>query len=313
MEEEFLSRARPRIPERRARGSGLIIGAALLSFAVGAVATGYVAWQGGLDFLPGFGDAAPESAQINAHQPLLASSPEERPSASASEAKAAADAAEKVEQVAQQQGGIEARVVAVEQRLDQLALQAQAVSGNAARSEALLVAFAARRAIERGNDLGGLADQLKLRFSDAQPNAVNTLIEAAKAPITLDQLVARLDGLSTDLTNADSGELSWRWLKGELASLFVVRHEATPSPQPVKRMERARLFLESGRVGAAAAEVSNLPGADTPEARRWIADARRYAAAQDALDLLETTAISDEARLRDGQGNRVRQPSPVRP
>lgn len=307
MEEEFLSRARPRTSERRAGGSGLIIGAALLSFAVGAVATGYVAWQGGLDFLPGFADAPQQPALPDARQPLLASG------TGTGDAQAAADAAEKVEQVAQQQGGIEARVAAVEQRLDQLALQAQAVSGNAARSEALLVAFAARRAIERGNDLGGLADQLKLRFGDAQPNAVRTLIEAAKAPVTLDQLVARLDGLSPDLTSIDNGELSWRWLKSELSGLFVVRHEATPSPQPVKRMERARLFLESGRVGAAAAEVSNLPGADSPEGQRWIGDARRYAAAQDALDLLETTAISDEARLRDGQGNRVAQPSPVLP
>ncbi|WP_336978348.1 hypothetical protein [Altererythrobacter fulvus] len=311
MEEDFLSRARPRSPERRGSGSGLLIGAVLVSFLVGVGATGYVAWQGGLDFLPGIGDAAQDTSQPADRQPLLASAP--TPGASASDAQAAAQAAEKVEQVAQQQGGIEARVVAVEQRLDQLSLQAQSVAGNAARSEALLVAFASRRSIERGQPLGSLADQLKLRFGDAHPNAVRTVIEAAKSPVTLDQLVARLDGLAPDLTRRSSSEISWARLKREFSELFVVRHEATPSPQPLKRMERAHLFLESGRVAAAAAEVSNLPGADSPDALRWIADARRYAAAQDALDRLETAAISDEVRLRDGQGRPVQQPSPIRP
>ncbi|KPL68207.1 hypothetical protein SZ64_08775 [Erythrobacter sp. SG61-1L] len=309
MEEDFLSRARSRSPERR--GSGLLIGAVLASFLVGVAGTGYIAWKGGLDFLPGTGEAVQETPAPLDRQPLLASEPS--PSASASESKAAAQAVEKVEQVAQQQGGIEARVVAMEQRLDQLSLQAQSVAGNAARSEALLVAFASRRSIERGQPLGSLADQLKLRFGDAHPNAVRTVIEAAKSPVTLDQLVARLDGLAPELTTSSSPELSWGRLKREFAELFVIRHEATPSPQPVKRMERAHLFMESGRVAAAAAEVSNLPGADSPDALRWIADARRYAAAQDALDRLETAAISDEVRLRDGQGRLVQQRSPIQP
>lgn len=310
MEEEFPNRARPRIAERRAGGSGLLIGAAILSFAVGVAATGYVAWQGGLNFLPGFKQSAPEASPSDGRQPLLASQPGGNAPTSS---EAAAQTAEKMEQVAQQQGGIEARVVALEQRLDQLSLQAQSVAGNSARSEALLIAFSTRRAIERGRDLDGLADQLKLRFGDAHPNAVRIVIEAAKTPVTLDQLVARLDGLSPELMDTSGGKLSWTQIKRELSELFIVRHEATPSPQPVKRMERARMFLETGRIAAAAAEVSNLPGADSAPARRWIADARRYAAAQDALDLLETTAISDEARLRDGQGRPVMQPSPVKP
>jgi len=306
MEEEFLNRARPRTPERRTGGSGLLIGAAILSFAVGVAATGYVAWQGGLDFLPGFDKTAPEAPPSDGRQLLLASQQD-------ASAASGAQAVQKMEQVAEQQGGIEARVVALEQRLDQLSLQAQSVAGNSARSEALLIAFSTRRAIERGRELGGLADQLKLRFGDAHPNAVRIVIEAAKTPVTLDQLVARLDGLSPELMDTSGGRLSWTQIKRELSELFIVRHEATPSPQPVKRMERARMFLETGRIAAAAAEVSNLPGADSAPARRWIADARRYAAAQDALDLLETTAISDEARLRDGQGRPVMQPSPVKP
>ena len=46
-----------------------------------------------------------------------------------------------------------------------------AASGNAARAEGLLIAFSARRTLERGNDLGYLGDQLRLRFGDAEANA----------------------------------------------------------------------------------------------------------------------------------------------
>lgn len=95
----------------------------------------------------------------------------------------------------------------------------------------------------------------------------------------------------------------------EIAQLFVVRTEDTPSPRAESRLERARLFLESGRTEAAMAEVQNMPNA--AEASAWIADAERYARAERALELLETTAILEPRLLRDGTGNRVEQPSPV--
>jgi len=55
--------------------------------------------------------------------------------------------------------------------------------------------------------------------------------------------------------------------------------------------------------------VSNMPNA--PEAADWIADARRYAAARDALDMLEKSAIMDPRELRDGAGQAIQQPSPA--
>ena len=217
--------------------------------------------------------------------------------------------AERVEQVAEQQGGLDQRVAALEQRIARLNLRAAAAAGNAARAEGLLISFAARRAIERGAPLGYLGDQLRLRFGDALPNAVQTVLAAGENPITLDQLLARLDGLAPVLsqTPADEGMLSW--LGSELSQLFVVRREETPSPRAESRLQRARLFLESGRTEAAISEVRNLPNAG--EAAEWIADAERYAAAQRALELLETTAILEPRELRDGAGNPVEQPSPV--
>ncbi len=307
MEQDLLSQARKSHTASdggRTRTMLLIAGAAFL---LGASLTGYLAWRGEFPFpvaereqLGVVGAVTPRPADISA---------EPTPSPSASGAQQAAEAVQAVEIVAHQQGGLDARVVAMEQRIDQLNLQAQAAMGNAARAEGLLIAFAARRAIERGEPLGYLADQLKLRFEDARPNSVQTILAAAENPVTLDQLIARLEGLAPMLAKGADHQVSWARLMDELSNLFVIRRETSPSPQPERRLDRARLFLESGRIEAAVAEVRNLPGAD--EAQQWIADAERYAAAQRALDRLETAAILEPRELRDGSGRRVQQPSPA--
>ena len=284
-----------------------ILGAVVAAFLLGAALVAYLAWRGEGPLSFTGTEETGQGAQTG--DELLALAQEPTPSPSASEAEAAAEAVEAVEKVAEQQGGLEQRLVAMEQRLDQLNLQTQAAAGNAARAEGLLIAFATRRAIERGAPLGYLADQLKLRFGDARPNAVQTIIEAAEKPVTLDQLLARLEGLAPKLANEATQEVSWEWFKRELGEMFVVRRETAPSPQPQRRLERARLFLETGRAEAAVAEVRNLPGAE--EGRSWIADAERYAAAQRALDLLETTAILEPRELRDASGDRVEQRSPA--
>lgn len=221
------------------------------------------------------------------------------------EAAQARQAVERVERVVEQQGGLDARVAAMEQRLTRLDLQSQAAAGNATRAEGLLIAFAARRALERGAPLGYLEDQLRLRFGDAQPNAVDTVIEAGRDPVTLDNLLARLDALSETITDSPSNEGVAEWLNRELSELFVIRREGTPSPMAERRLERARLFLQSGRAKAALSEVQNLPNAQG--AANWMSDVERYAKAQQAIELLETTAVLDRQNLRDGHGTRVDQ------
>ena len=224
-------------------------------------------------------------------------------------AEEARQAVEQVEQVVEQQGGLDSRIVAMEQRLTQLDLQSQAAAGNAARSEALLIAFASRRALERGQPLGYLADQLRLRFGEDRPNAVQTVIDAAQSPVTLVQLLAQLEGLAPALTDAPDGEGAFTRIGRELSELFVVRREDTASPVAERRLERARQFLESGQIEAAVSEVRNLPNAVA--AQDWMDDAERYAAAQRALETLETAAVLDPRELRDSEGAPVEQRSPV--
>lgn len=284
-------------PIRRRTQTRALIGLGLGTFLLGAAATWVLAGSPGMHSFDLFTvkDEAPAAAPT-----AVAPSPT---------AASAQPAAAELEQMAEQQGGLDQRVAAMEQRLARLDLQSQAAAGNAARAEGLLVTFAARRSLERGVPLGYLADQLRLRFGDAQPNAVRTVIEVSRNPVTLDRLIARLDGLAPELAQAPPEEGLWSSLTRELGDLFVVRHESSPSPQPRRRLERARLFLESGRADAAIAEVRNLPGAQA--AADWIADATRYAAAQQALELLETAALLEPRELRDAEGERVVQPSPV--
>jgi hypothetical protein len=275
--------------------------AALLSFLLGGALVGWVVWynvQGGRN-----GTARPVAA-VSAGAETAGATPDANvptPLAQTIDAKKAEQA---VERVAEQQGGLDQRLAAAEQRLTQLDLQAQAAAGNAARAESLLIAFATRRAVERGAELGYLSDQLRLRFGDQWPNAVSTIIEFSRNPVRLDQLTARLEGLGPSLRDSSEGP-SWDSFKRELGQLFVVRRESTPSPQPQRRLERARWALEQGRFQNAIDEVKGMPGASKAEA--WIKDAERYKKAMEALEVIETAAVLDQRGLRDGAGNPVRQ------
>ena len=293
--------------------------AATAAFIAGGALVGYVVWYNltpeepqvaAADTPPALPDAQPVDAEPSASPSMqITASPSPLAQAVAAlEEGNPEGAAEVVNRVAEQQGGIDQRLAAAEQRLARLDLQAQAAAGNAARAEGLLIAFATRRAVERGAELGYLADQLRLRFSDQWPNAVNTIISFARNPIRIDNLTARLDGLGPQLVERNEA-MSWARFRREVGQLFVIRRESTPSSQPERRLERARIALEQGRYQNAIDEIRGLPGAE--QAESWIADAERYKAAMEALEVIETAAVLDQSGLRDGAGNVVRQPSPI--
>ncbi|MEY4160359.1 MAG: hypothetical protein RLZZ136_980 [Pseudomonadota bacterium] len=292
MADEFFTRtpsAQPSAPRGGSGGKGLAF-AIVLAFLLGAGGVGYLAWAGLLLQHP----------TVTAPQITKTITPVAAPDTSN-----AADQA-----VAIKQSALDVRLAALEQRLTHIDLRTEAAAGNSARAEGLLVALAARRALDRGVPLGLLEDQLRLRFADAQPRAVETLIETGRKPVTKDQLLAGLDALSPSLSATPAAQLgTWQRISNELASLFVVRHETSPSPAPANRLDRARYALEAGRISDAIAEVQRLPGA--ADAADWIAEARRYGAARDALDLIETTALLDTQSLRDGAGKPVQQSTPV--
>ena len=181
------------------------------------------------------------------------------------------------------------RVGDLEDRLSRINVQAQAASGNATRAEGLLIAFAARRALDTGSSLGYIRQQLQLRFGDALPNAVRIVMQTSDEPVTLEQLQSELDEIGDRLTVGGGQQALWPSIKREVSELFVLRREGTPSPAPSQRLLRARRFTEAGNIAAAIAEVEKLPNQE--EAASWLRQARRYARARDALDRIENAAI----------------------
>lgn len=189
-----------------------------------------------------------------------------------------------------------ARVRDLEQRMARISVSAEAASGNAARAEGLLVAFAARRALDRGVALGYIEGQLRDRFGDSQPREVATVIAAARQPITLEELQISLNELGPELAGGGADASWWDGFRREMSELFVIRKAGTPSPAPTERLSRAKRRLAGGQVDAALAEVARMPG--RAKAENWMAASRRYIEARRALDAIETAAILSPRTIR---------------
>lgn len=182
-----------------------------------------------------------------------------------------------------------ARMLDVEQRLTRVAVAAQSAAGYANRAEAMMIAFAARRALDSGAPLGYVEGQLRLLFGDAQPKAVATIINAAAEPVTLSDLRAGLERIATIEAQGGPDENWWTALINELRDLAVIRSAGTPPPAPEQRIARARLYVESGQIERAIDEISALR--QQPVTARWLEQARRYKEAHRALDVIEAAAI----------------------
>ncbi|HTH29413.1 MAG TPA: hypothetical protein VL918_13225 [Sphingobium sp.] len=181
-----------------------------------------------------------------------------------------------------------ARMAELEQRMARITVAAQAASSNANRAEAILTAFAARRALDTGHPLGYVENALRARFGDAQPKAVATIVNAAAEPVTLADLRLGLHDIDP-VSRARRSEDWWTGFWRELRGVAVLRRAGTPPPEPGQRLERALRAIDKGQVDAAIAEMSALP--PQPRLARWLEKARRYNEAHRALDVIEAAAI----------------------
>ena len=186
------------------------------------------------------------------------------------------------------------RIEEIESRLRQVENAAERVEGSAGRADGLLVAFAARRAIDRGVELGYLEPLLLERFGATQPRAVSTIVSGARSPVRLGELIAEYRQLGPELRSSAPDEGWWAEFKKEMGSLISVRRADRPSTTPDARYSRALEHLSDGEVDAALAETMRLPGAT--RADEWTAKARRYVAVQRALDEIETAALLGRTR-----------------
>lgn len=194
--------------------------------------------------------------------------------------------------LAAREAALSAQLGALEARLPAIAADVATAGARAGHAEALLVASAARRALDRGVPLGRLEDQLRFRFGATNPRAVRTIIQAARTPVTLEDLRLAFDAITPELRSGGDGGV-FPALRRELGALVVLRRSNSPSPMPAERAARARRLLDSGQVEAALAEAQTMPGAG--RAGNWIGAARRYVEARRALDALEDAAVAAPA------------------
>jgi hypothetical protein len=181
------------------------------------------------------------------------------------------------------------RIADLEARLSRVESATARAEGSAGRADALVIAFAARRAIDRGVALGYLENLLTARFGQAHQHAVATVITASRQPVRLDDLSAEYDSLGPDLRSGGPQDSWWTNFRRELGELVEIHSVERPAQNPEARYQRARQYLAAGDVDKALAETMRLPGA--ARVGDWIAKARRYIAAHRALDEIESAAL----------------------
>lgn len=181
------------------------------------------------------------------------------------------------------------RIASLETRLSQVENATQRAEGSAGRADALVVAFAARRAIDRGVALGYLENLLVARFGQQHQAAVATIITASHQPVRLNALIDEYQTLGPDLRRGGPQDSWWMNFKREVGSLIEVHRATRPAVNVEARYNRALQRLSAGDVDQALAETMRLPGA--ARAGDWATKARRYIAAHRALDEIESAAL----------------------
>jgi hypothetical protein len=182
-----------------------------------------------------------------------------------------------------------ARVTELESRVAALQNATQRAEGFAGRADALVVAFAARRAVDRGVALGYLEPLLVERFAGQHRAAVATIITDSRQPVRLSDLIEQYETLGPELRSGGPQDNWWTNFRRELGTLVEVHRAERPATNPEARYNRALQQLSAGDVDQALAETMRLPGAQ--RASDWTTKARRYIVAHRALDEIESAAL----------------------
>lgn len=259
----------PAQPPRSSSVRGLVI-FALICFAIGIAAMGWLLseWTPARNLLLGEAVITSPSAPT---VPEIPSAP----------APAISDA---------NQPSTEAHMAKIEEKLAIIDQQADSASTDAARAERMMIAFAARRAIERGTPLGYLEGALMRQFGNADAGAVSTIIKAGRAPVTLEQLEEGLDATRSNLMTSGAEPGWFRNLWRDVGNIAVIKQEGEDRLSPDQRFDRATQALERDRVEIAIREVQAMPGHGS--AKGWLDQASRYVQARRALDRLEAITLA---------------------
>lgn len=246
-----------------------------------ATAQELAAMQARLDSLE---TRAGESAQPAVNEPLPA------------DAAAPADQAQ-LAGVAEAQASIDTRLAELQAQVAELRARADASVAAAAegaeRAQTALLVAALRRAVDRGQHFDAYEPALRARFGDSHSNEVAALLALTHRPVSADQLAEALTRLAPAAERAEAeGRSWWESLQTGLAGVVAVRRADAAAADPQSQLRAAAARARAGDVEGALRLISALP----PAARRalggWMVDARRYAAASQALAALEVAALA---------------------
>ncbi|UUY01200.1 hypothetical protein [Sphingomonas sp. J315] len=204
------------VPTAPTRGNPMmmILGAVLVAFVTGLAVMAVVFRAG--DW---WGQAA--TAPVAVVQPPISAAPIAAPGMD-------------VATLAAREQVLAARLESLDARLKATDADARVAASYAGRAEAMMLVFGARRALERGQELGIIAGELRRRLGGAAPEAVATVIAASGEPITLEDLRVAFDQIAPRLSTSqpDDGWLSA--IQRELATLVIIRKQDAPSPPPAR-------------------------------------------------------------------------------
>lgn len=251
--------------KRMGWGGRLLVGLALILVGAAAAVWGLGHYQPAARFL----GIAPPPQAVPAPRPIVSPSP-----VAQAPATAPADSAQ---------------IAALEARLARVENATERAEGSAGRADALVIAFAARRAIDRGVALGYLENLLVGRFGPQHQAAVATVITASHQPVRLNDLISEYEALGPDLRRGGPQDGWWTNFKREMGSLVEVHRANRPAVNSEARYQQALQRLSTGDVDQALAETMRLPGA--ARASDWTGKARRYVAVHRALDEIESAAL----------------------
>jgi hypothetical protein len=221
---------------------------------------------------------AGEPSEPAVNEPVL---PEQAPLAGVAEVPASVDA---------RLAELQAQVAELRARADS---SVAAAAEGAERAQTALLVAALRRAVDGGQRFDAYEPALRARFGASHPDEVAALLALTRRPVSADQLAVALTRFAPTAERAEAeGRSWWESMRASLAGVVTVRRADAVAADPQSQLRAAAARVRAGDVEGA----MRLAGALPPAARRalggWMADARRYAAASQALAALEVAALA---------------------
>ena len=196
----------------------------------------------------------------------------------------------------------EAQVNALQSQVGALGVKVEGAVTEAAQdaqtAQGVMLAASARRVIDSGQVLGPLEPPLRARFGQSYPGPVEALVAAGNRPITLTRLQQDFARVAERLSAKSAPpETWWDTFMAAIGEIATVRRSGAARIDPAEVVANAAARLDSGDVAGAIALLSRLP--TDRNLSSWLADAKRYRAAQSALAQIEAAALTLQGGLAE--------------